>query len=152
MAKRLNLIINPNDNNCHSYRRMQNKLCRCFLKSWFLSFLLKNSLLLLWQTVAYIHKVGIFFNWQCLLAESVSWGRECLFIVLLVVYAGCVYTQGGGQLPVLARKPRNLCFQLRIAATSCCGVNFSAILSISGSIKASLRLRLTIELEDLPIK
>ena len=43
-------------------------------------------------------------------------------------------------------------FQLRITAASCCGVNFSAILSISGSTKASLRLGLAIELEVLPIK
>ena len=43
-------------------------------------------------------------------------------------------------------------FQLRTTAASCCGVNFSAILSISGSTKASLWLGLTIELEVLPIK
>ena len=84
-----------------------------------------------------IYRVLNFFNWG-LDAILPGWG----------IYRVLNFFNWG----LFAPSPMTCVFQLRITAASCCGVNFSAILSISGSTKASLMLGLTIELQVLPIK
>ena len=84
-----------------------------------------------------IYRVLYFFNWG-LIAMLPGWG----------IYRVLNFFNWGLSAP----SPMTCVFQLRITTASCWGVNFSAILSISGSTKTSLGFGFTVELEVLPIK